>query len=177
MNLFLRRFSPHTLNKSRPLAGSEAGGLRSSDPICTAGGGSVQLTGQKLGNITDPKNSRRVNPFATTRPRRWTKELVQNKQSETPDPFIPLCRDVLYHHHSQLHLSEDMLRFLAVQLERGKKKRSALLRKQETPAVLFLCFSPLVKSPSPKQRALFLWLNKKKIKQKKKLKRRRRVRL
>lgn len=54
----------------------------------------MQLTGQKLGNITDSKNSRRVNPFAAMRPRRWTEELVQNKQSKTPDLFIPLCRDV-----------------------------------------------------------------------------------
>lgn len=121
----------------------------------------MQLTGPKLGNITDSKNSRRVNPCAATRPRRWTEELVQNKQNTTPDPFIPLCRDVL-DHHRQLYLSDAMLHFLVVQLER--KKMPALLRKQEAPAVLFLWFSLLVKSRSPKQRAMFHWLEKKKKK-------------
>lgn len=50
----------------------------------------MQLTGQKLGNITDSKNSPRVNPSRTTRPRRWTKEPVQNKQSNRENPFVPL---------------------------------------------------------------------------------------
>lgn len=118
----------------------------------------MQLTGQKLGNITDSKNSRRVNPSAATRPRRWTEELVQNKQSKTLDLFIPLHRDVSS--QPAIFITGYAAFFLAVQLEGGEF--SALLQKQEAPAVLFLCFSLMVKSPSRKHRALFYWLNKKK---------------
>lgn len=106
----------------------------------------MQLTGQKLGNITVPKNSCRVNPFATRRPWRWTEELVQNKQNKTPDPFIPLCKDVLYH-HSQLYLSEDMLRFLAVQLERGKRKNFYIAAEARSSCCAFPLLFPVGEIP------------------------------